>query len=314
MSVIAVNNLTKDYGHGRGIYDVSFDVKKGETLGFLGPNGAGKSTAMRHLMGFSKAHQGKAKILGKECRDDYATILENVGYLPGEVSLPEGLNGNGFINMMQGLRNGKNPERLKELTDIFPIDMEQNVKRMSIGEKRKLAVIAAFINDPEILLLDEPTSGLDPVMQEKFIDFIKEEKERGKTILLSSHIFSEIEALCDRIAIIKDGRIVSVVGAAEVKHGLRKVVEITFKNNEEYDRFRREDFEFDDTCNQEQRVNIILEDADINRFLKVIINYDVLKYVENPVTLEDYFMHFYKSDKKFGGVMNGKQHKHKKSN
>lgn len=314
MSVIAVNDLTKDYGHGRGIYDVAFGVKKGETLGFLGPNGAGKSTTMRHLMGFSKAHKGNAKILGKECRDDYATILENVGYLPGEVSLPEGLSGKGFINMMQGLRKGTNPERLKELMDIFPIDMEQNVKRMSIGEKRKLAVIAAFINDPEILLLDEPTSGLDPVMQEKFIDFIKEEKERGKTILLSSHIFSEVEALCDRIAIIKDGRIVSVVGAAEVKHGLRKVVEITFKNKEEYDRFCREDFEFEDTCDQEQRVAIILEDADVNRFLKVIINYNVLKYTENPVTLEDYFMHFYKNDKKFGGVANGKQHKHKKSN
>lgn len=310
MADIEVINLTKDYGHKRGIYNVSFEVKKGETLGFLGPNGAGKSTTMRHLMGFSKAHKGSAKILGMECRKDYAKILENVGYLPGEVALPDGLNGNGFINMMNGLRKKKNSERLKKLMDIFSIDMEQSVKRMSIGEKRKLAVIVAFMSDPPILLLDEPTSGLDPVMQEKFIDFVKEEKKRGKTILLSSHIFSEVEALCDRIVIIKDGKIVSVVDSAEVKHGLRKVVEITFKNQEDYNRFRREDFEFEDSSDEEQKVRIIMEDADINRFLGIIINYDVSKFIENSVTLEDYFMHFYKNSKKFGGVINGKHHKH----
>lgn len=314
MPEIEVINLTKDYGHSRGIYDVTFEVNKGETLGFLGPNGAGKSTTMRHLMGFSKAHNGTAKILGNECRNNYARILKNVGYLPGEVSLPEGLNGHGFIDMMQGLRKAKNPERLKQLINIFSIDLNQSVKKMSIGERRKLAVIVAFMNDPEILLLDEPTSGLDPVMQEKFIDFIKEEKKRGKTILLSSHIFSEVEALCDRIAIIKDGRIVSVVNADEVKHGLRKVVDITFKSKGEYDKFKLENFEFEAIYDEEKRVEIVVEDAEVNKFLKIIINYDVIKYLENPVTLEDYFMHFYKSDRKFGGVVNGKHHKRKKSN
>jgi ABC-2 type transport system ATP-binding protein len=295
MSEIEVISLTKNYGFGRGISDVTFQVKKGETLGFLGPNGAGKSTTMRHLMGFSKPHSGSAKILDKDCRKEYAQILENVGYLPGEVALPEGLNGNGFIDMMQGLRKEKSSKRLQELIEIFSVDMKQSVKRMSIGEKRKLAVIVAFMNDPEILLLDEPTSGLDPVMQEKFIEFIKEEKKRGKTILLSSHIFSEVEALCDRIAIIKDGKIVSVVDAAQGEFG----------------RFCGEEFEFEELDEEEQRVSMIVEDADVNKFLQVIVNYEVSKYVEKPVTLEEYFMHFYKNDRKFGGVSNAKHHKSK---
>lgn len=309
MAVIEVNNLTKDYSHGRGIYDVSFVVNKGETLGFLGPNGAGKSTTMRHLMGFAAPHKGNAKILGMDCRINYANILESVGYLPGEVALPEGLNGKGFLKMMQGLRKARNQEQINKLTEIFALDLKQSVKRMSIGERRKLAVIAAFMNDPEILLLDEPTSGLDPVMQEKFIEFIKEEKEKGKTILLSSHIFAEVEALCDRIAIIKEGRIVSIVEAAEVKHGLRKVVEITFKDEVGYRRFIKEDFEFEGMKEEDLKAEIIMEDADVNKFLSIIVNYEVESFVENPVTLEDYFMHFYKSDKKFGGVPNGKNHK-----
>jgi len=309
MAVIEVNNLTKDYDHGRGIYDVTFEVNKGETLGFLGPNGAGKSTTMRHLMGFSAPQKGNAKILGMDCRKDYAKILKNVGYLPGEVAIPEGLNGNGFIDMMQGLRKARNQKQAKELSDIFAINLRQNVKRMSIGEKRKLAVIAAFINDPEILLLDEPTSGLDPVMQEKFIEFIKEEKKRGKTILLSSHMFSEVEALCDRIAIIKDGRIISVVEAAQVKHGLRKIVEITFKERDDYKNFLSEKFEFESINEDQLKVSIVMEDADTNKFLAAIVRYNVASFVENPVTLEDYFMHFCKNDKKFGGVTNGKNHK-----
>ncbi|SHK00707.1 ABC-2 type transport system ATP-binding protein [Anaerocolumna jejuensis DSM 15929] len=308
MAVIEVNNLTKDYDHGRGIYDVSFEVNKGETLGFLGPNGAGKSTTMRHLMGFAAPQKGNAKILGMGCRKEYAKILENIGYLPGEVTLPEGLNGYGFIDMMQGLRKAGNQENLKKLTCIFEVDLQQKVKRMSIGEKRKLAVIAAFINDPEILLLDEPTSGLDPVMQEKFIEFIREEKKRGKTILLSSHMFAEVEALCDRIAIIKDGRIVSVVEAAEVKHGLRKIVEITFKGKEDYKRFLHEKFEFERMAEEQLKVDIVMEDSDVNEFLAVIVDYEVESFVENPVTLEEYFMHFYKNDRKFGGVSNGKNH------
>lgn len=208
MSVINVERLTKDYGFGRGVFDVSIHVEKGEVFGFLGPNGAGKSTTIRHLMGFSQPDDGKVEIFGKPTFGKYYEILKNVGYIPGEVALPAGLTGKEFLKMMQDLTGIYNNERLGMLLRLFELDEASllgDVKRMSLGVKRKLAVVSAFMSDPEVLILDEPTSGLDPVMQERFIEFIHKEKERGKTILLSSHIFSEIDNTCDRIAIIKDG-------------------------------------------------------------------------------------------------------------
>ena len=244
MDAIKVENLTKDYGHGRGIYNVTFSVPEGTTMGFLGPNGAGKSTTMRHLMGFSRWQSGSATILGYDCWRDYHKIKKHVGYLPGEVALPAGLNGSEFMRMMQNLRKVKDNTRVKYLLEKFQLDPNQSVKKMSIGEKRKIAVVTAFMSDPKILLLDEPTSGLDPVMQEVFIDFIREEKARGKTILLSSHIFSEVEALCDNIAIIKDGKIVSIVKSDDIKHNLRKTFQLTFDKPTTYQNFlKNEKFE-----------------------------------------------------------------------
>lgn len=302
MSVIEVQKLTKDYGHGRGIFDVSFEVTKGETLGFLGPNGAGKSTTMRHLMGFSKPQSGHAKIGGMECADNYYKILRTVGYLPGEVALPEGLNGWEFIRMMQGLRKNKNDERVQYLLNKFKLNPDGNVKRMSIGEKRKLAVVTAFMDDPDILLLDEPTSGLDPVMQEIFIDFIRDEKKNGKTILLSSHIFSEVEAVCDRIAIIKDGRLISTVNADEVKHGLKNIFTLTFKEKSDYDRFTKSGLEFERKDAGKLNCSVIINDEDTNRFIAAVSQYNIKTLEEYSVSLEEYFMHFYKNDKSFGGV------------
>lgn len=302
MSVIEVQNLTKDYGHGRGIFDVSFHVTKGETLGFLGPNGAGKSTTMRHLMGFSKPQSGKARICGLECAKNYYRILENVGYLPGEVALPEGLTGWQFIRMMQGLRGNKNDKRVNYLLDKFRMNPEGNVKRMSIGEKRKLAVVTAFMNDPEILLLDEPTSGLDPVMQEIFIDFIRNEKKNGKTILLSSHIFSEVEAVCDRIAIIKDGKLVTIVDAADVKHGLKNIFTLTFAEKEDYCGFIRCGLDLERKNPEMLSCSVSVNDEDTNRFIAEASKYNIKSFEEHSVSLEEYFMHFYKNDKTFGGV------------
>lgn len=306
---IVVKGLTKDYGHGRGIYDVSFEVHKGEVFGFLGPNGAGKSTTMRHLMGFSRPQAGAAYIKGYSCWDKHAKIMGDVGYIPGEVSLPDGLNGNGFLQMMQGLRKGSD-ERTAELLKLFELNPEGTTRKMSIGEKRKLAIIAAFMNDPDVLLLDEPTSGLDPVMQEVFIDFVRSEKERGKTVLLSSHIFSEVEALCDRIAIIKEGRVISVVNAEEVKHFKRKTFEITFANKVDYEGFQKEDFEIREVFPDELKVAAAVDDALCDRFVKTIVKYKVANFVEHQQTLEEYFMHFYKSDRSFGGISNEKRKRH----
>lgn len=192
MNVIEVNHLTKDYGSGRGVFDVDLRVEKGEVFGFLGPNGAGKSTTIRHLMGFSRPDQGETKIFGKPTFVRYHEILSEVGYIPGEIALPAGLTGWGFIDMMRELKKRPKKDRLDEMLRLFELDdavLKGETKRMSLGVKRKLAVVTAFMSDPEVLILDEPTSGLDPVMQEKFIAFIHEEKARGKTILLQSHLF-----------------------------------------------------------------------------------------------------------------------------
>ncbi len=306
MSVIEVNKLTKDYGRGRGIFDVTFGVHKGETLGFLGPNGAGKSTTMRHLMGFSKPQSGTAKIDGLDSTLKHHEILKNVGYLPGEVALPEGLTGREFISMMKNMRKTKGADRADELLKLFELSPDGNVKRMSIGEKRKLAVVTAFMSDPDILLLDEPTSGLDPVMQEIFIDFIREEKKRGKTILLSSHIFSEVEALCDRIAIIKDGRLISTVDAADVKHGLKNEFTIEFDSTDDFDRFIHSGVTPENGDKSAKKCVVCVPDEQTNDFLTALSKCSVRSMEEHSVSLEEYFMHFYKNDKTFGvgGVKN----------
>ncbi|MDE6598011.1 MAG: ABC transporter ATP-binding protein [Clostridia bacterium] len=302
--VIEVKGLTHNYGHFRGVFDVSFSVKKGEVFGFLGPNGAGKSTTMRHLMGYSEPQNGHCYINGLDCWKNHAKIMNEVGYLPGEVALPEGLSGKGFLDMMRGMRKSK-CDRTEELIKTFDVNTKGSVKRMSIGEKRKLAVAAAFMGDPDVLLLDEPTSGLDPVMQEVFIDFIRKEKEKGKTVLLSSHIFSEVEALCDRIAIIKDGKIVSVISADEVKHYKRKTFVITFADKKNYDKFCKEDFEFREMNADTKTVEIAAPEELCDKMVKTLTNYKVENLVEHQQTLEEYFMHFYKSERTFGGLNNG---------
>lgn len=309
MSVINVERLTKDYGFGRGVFDVSIHVEKGEVFGFLGPNGAGKSTTIRHLMGFSKADDGKVEIFGKSTFGKYYEILKNVGYIPGEVALPAGLTGKEFLKMMQDLTGIYNNERLGMLLELFELDEASllgDVKRMSLGVKRKLAVVSAFMSDPEVLILDEPTSGLDPVMQERFIEFIHKEKERGKTILLSSHIFSEIDNTCDRIAIIKDGKIVSEFVANDLKHASKKYYTVDFKAEEDKKKFLESSVGIESLTminDKENEIFISIEDEDLNKTINLLSAVDVTKFSNRKESLEDYFMKFYKEDKDFGGAI-----------
>lgn len=309
MSVINVERLTKDYGFGRGVFDVSIHVEKGEVFGFLGPNGAGKSTTIRHLMGFSKADDGKVEIFGKPTFGKYYEILKNVGYIPGEVALPAGLTGKEFLKMMQDLTGIYNNERLGMLLKLFELDEASllgDVKRMSLGVKRKLAVVSAFMSDPEVLILDEPTSGLDPVMQERFIEFIHKEKERGKTILLSSHIFSEIDNTCDRIAIIKDGKIVSEFVANDLKHASKKYYTVDFKAEEDKKKFLESSVGIESLTminDKENEIFISIEDEDLNKTINLLSAVDVTKFSNRKESLEDYFMKFYKEDKDFGGAI-----------
>lgn len=306
MNEIVVDGLTKDYGSGRGVFDVSFKINKGEVYGFLGPNGAGKSTTIRHLMGFSKPDKGKTQILGQDSFENYYYFMEKVGYLPGEIALPAGLTGYEFIDMMKKLKKVKDDAWLNHLIKLFELDPSGDTKRMSLGVKRKLAVVTAFMNDPDILILDEPTSGLDLKMQQTFIEFIKNEKKRGKTILLSSHIFSEVDATCDRIAIIKDGKIVSEFIAADLKHKQDKIFRVEFKTKEEKFKFKQESEASDKFSIQDEdnlQLIIYVNDKNINYLLAVLSKYQIISLEHLKETLEDYFMKYYKEDKNFGGAL-----------
>ena len=308
MSIIEVNHLTTDYCSWRGVFDVSFKIEKGEVFGFLGPNGAGKSTTIRHLMGFSHPGLGNTKILGMDSFKDYDRILNKVGYIPGEIALPQGLTGYQFIDMMQHMYHINNKEMLEKMLNLFELkenELKCDTKHMSLGVKRKLAIVTAFMSDPEVLILDEPTSGLDPIMQQRFIDFVIEEKKRGKTILLSSHIFSEVDATCDRIAIIKDGRIVDEFISNDLKHASLKQYRIRFNDLNNYEKFINEyDKNIINILKEEKEkfvLNITCEDKNINNVIHCFTKYNIKEFNNIKETLEDYFMHFYKEDKEFGG-------------
>lgn len=296
MSIIEIEHLTKDFGFGRGVFDVNLKVEKGEVYGFLGPNGAGKSTTIRHLMGFTKPGIGKVFVKGMDAWKDSSEVQKYVGYLPGEIALPENLTGTQFINMMAELRGMKDMSHTEHLIEKIQLEPSGSLKRMSLGMKRKLAVVTAFMHDPDILILDEPTSGLDPIMQQVFIDFIKEEKERGKTILLSSHIFSEIDATCDKISMIKDGHVVSSFNADKLRHNEDKTFKIEFINSENYHSFCENIPEVltltEDRVDQNQ-VIINFKDSDVNTFISYTSKFEMKFCSEIKFTLEDYFMSFY---------------------
>ena len=308
--MIEVSHVSRFFGDFRAVNDVSFSIKTGEIVGLLGPNGAGKSTTIRHLMGFSKPDSGDTKIFGKDTFLKYNEILGKVGYIPGEIALPQGLTGWEFIRMIQDLTHIHNEEQLNKMLKLFELDdiiLKGETKRMSLGVKRKLAVVTAFMSDPDVLILDEPTSGLDPVMQEVFINFIKEEKEKGKTILLSSHIFSEVDATCDRIAIIKDGKIVSQFVANDLKHATTKFYKIDFAKDKDYNDFlakysNNEALKILNKDDKDSWVFISTEDKDINKVISILSPYEIKEFTNKKESLEDYFMKFYKEDKEFGGV------------
>lgn len=302
--IINVEHLTKDYGYGRGVFDVSIKVHKGECYGYLGPNGAGKSTTIRHIMGFSKTSVGKVEIFGQETFGNTDKILEKVGYLPGEPALPLYMNGWEFLRMMEEMRGNKNEEMLNHLIDIFKLDPSLSIKEMSLGDKRKLAVVSAFMNDPDVLILDEPTSGLDPIMQKVFIDFVIEEKKRGKTILLSSHIFSEVDATCDTISIIKDGKHVSTFKAEELKNLDQQTYILHFLDKENMDLYmnKNKQFNLKDINYETLTIAVEFNKKDYKEFFESLSGIKIKEFEEKPFTLQDYFMSFYKEEKEFAGL------------
>ncbi|MDR0836924.1 MAG: ATP-binding cassette domain-containing protein [Propionibacteriaceae bacterium] len=298
MPVLNIDHLTKDYGSGRGVFDVTFEVNKGEVFGFLGPNGAGKTTTIRHIMGFSRPQHGTTTVNGLDSWTQHYVIQRDVGYLPGEIALPEELTGTQFIAMMAELRGMSDMTYTDYLTSKFELEPSGGLKRMSLGMKRKLAIVTAFMHDPDTLVLDEPTSGLDPVMQDIFISFIKDEKERGKTILLSSHIFSEVDATCDRIAIIKDGHLVSTFVADDLRHNESKTFKIEFASTTDFERFREQiegpkKLDVISVKPHRNQVRVLIDDAHVNELIATLADYHLKFFSEIKFTLEDYFMKFY---------------------
>ena len=215
MQPIEIQNVTKDFGQGRGVFDVSFSVKEGEVFGYLGPNGAGKSTTIRQLLGFVKPQKGSLQILGMDCFRKAAQIHKHIGYLAGEIAFVENMKGMEYIEFIARLRGMKDDARIKELIEMFELNPSGKIRKMSKGMKQKIALVTAFMDSPKVVILDEPTSGLDPLMQNRFVDLILEEKKKGTTILMSSHIFEEVERTCDRTAIIRQGKIVDTVDMTE---------------------------------------------------------------------------------------------------
>ena len=292
MQIISIKNFTKDYGNGKGVFDVSIGIEKGEIYGYLGPNGAGKSTTLRHLMGFSKPDSGTLSIKDLDCWKDKTAIKKDIGYLPGEFALPEDMTGIAYLKLIDKLRKTNDLSYAEDLIEYFEIDTNMQIKKMSKGMKQKIAIIMALMHNPEILLLDEPTSGLDPLMQEKFIRLIKKEKQNGKTIILSSHIFEEISKVCDRVGIIKRGKLIKEVVMKDFMHSENKTYKIEFKNENDFNKIRRA-YPGADFKTKERQIIISITDREINDLISNLSSCEVSFLKEEKHTLEEYFMKFY---------------------
>src|SRR5438445_3732487 len=226
--MIEVEGLTKSYGGKRGIAEVSFQVEEGDVFGFLGPNGAGKTTTIRLLMALLHADSGSARIAGLDCWKQSLEIKRLIGYVPGEPALDPNLTGGQILEYFANLRGGVDQPYLKQLIERFELDTSRKFRQYSTGNKRKVVLIQAFMHRPRVLILDEPTSGLDPLNQQEFDRMVKEARDEGNTVFLSSHVLSEVEQLCSQVGIIREGRLVRVGGVAEVKDIKRYEMAITF--------------------------------------------------------------------------------------
>jgi ABC-2 type transport system ATP-binding protein len=293
MSVIKINDASKSYGENKGIFNLSLDVQEGEVFGLLGPNGAGKTTTIRHLLGFSKLDSGYMQIDNMETWIESTKIQERIGYLPGEISFPENLTGMEFIEYIGQLRGMKNYDKAKVLLEYFDINPNAKLKRMSKGMKQKIALVVAFMHDPKIVILDEPTSGLDPLMQERFIQLIAQEKKSGKTILLSSHMFNEIERTCDKVAIIKQGRLVTEISMKSIRQHSSKVYEIGFNDIKDLEKFEEFDFKITNVSKEKLKIKTEINDIDINQLISKLSLLNVKYIKEDVYTLEKHFMQYY---------------------
>lgn len=290
-NVIELQNITKDYGNGKGVFDVSFDVKEGEVFGYLGPNGAGKTTTIRQLMGFIRPEAGECQILGMDCFAECSSIQAEVGYLAGELAFIDDMTGRKFLEFIAQMKGIKDLSRMEELIERFELNPQGRMRKMSKGMKQKIGIISAFMGSPKVAILDEPTSGLDPLMQNRFIELILEEKKKGTTILMSSHIFEEVEKTCDRTAIIRAGKIVAIEDMQSLSKRRKKIYTVTLPDEETTDRFMQES----GVDIRERNGNCVLLAVknQVPETLQLIAKYQPIDLDIKTQSLEELFMHFY---------------------
>jgi len=288
--IVKFENVTKDYGKGRGIFDINLEVRKGKTLGYCGTNGAGKTTTLRHMMGFLKPDKGTVRVFGLDPYKNSEKIMAKIGYLPGEIAFPLVENGSQFLQIQAELTGQKDMSKAERIINMMQLDPTANIRRMSKGMKQKTAIVAALMNSPELIILDEPTTGLDPLMREAFVTLIKEEKARGATIIMSNHMFDELEETCDYVAFIRDGHILDVVDMDEIHNRPYREYKIGF--------YEKDDFESADTSQVEV---LAKKDKDLQYIVRVPIEKTDgmfrelkkhhIRYIsEVQYTLEQYFL------------------------
>src|SRR5690554_6532025 len=288
--MIKLQSLTKIYPNGKGIFDLTFEIRKGEVFGYLGPNGAGKTTTIRHLLGFLNSTKGSCTINDLDCRNEQEKIQGFLGYLPGEIAFFNNMTGNDYLDFMSDLRKKENSKKRKELIELFALETNTKIGKMSKGMKQKVGLVTAFMHDPDILILDEPTSGLDPLMQNRFVELINGEKKLNKTILMSSHSFEEINRTCDRVGIINEGKLVAVEDIQQIKANQRKTYIISVSDSQNLKKILNSDFE----CKKidENIVKIVVEN-NYNDFIKLLSSFDITGIDVENQTLEQIFMKYY---------------------
>lgn len=289
MSLIEIKNLTKDYGNNQGIFNINLNIEKGEMVGFVGTNGSGKTTTIRNIMGFIKPTSGEVKVNGLSSYEHASEISKLIGYVPGEIAFPDLPTGIDFLKCQAEFLNLKNMDYANELIERLQLDPRANLKRMSKGMKQKTALVAALMNDAPIIILDEPTTGLDPLMRDTFLDIIKNEHAKGKTIFMSSHMFEELETTCDKVALISDGHIIDVVNMNDIRNRPVKEFKIEFNNKEDYQKFQKEKYEIIRLQDQYNQVTIKIKTTETGKLLTTLCNYNVKFVSEIPYTLERHF-------------------------
>jgi ABC-2 type transport system ATP-binding protein len=295
-AIIEVTGLTKSYGSKRGITDVSFQVDEGEVFGFLGPNGAGKTTTIRLLMALLKADAGTARIAGMDVWEQSVAIKKIVGYSPGEPALDPNLTGGQILEYFGHLRGGVDQAYLKQLVQRLDLDPTRKFRQYSSGNKRKVVLIQAFMHRPRLLILDEPTNGLDPINQQEFTRLVAEAREAGSTVFLSSHILSEVEQVCDRVGIIREGQLVRVGGVAELKDIKRHEITITFADSVPVTAFKNlDDVEQVEALADGHTLRLSVSGS-ADAVIKAAAQHPVVTLTSHEPSLEDIFLRYYEGD------------------